>query len=93
MLDVFLADKALAQERIGARSTKFHELIRAGLMVPPVYIGRAARFPLHEINTLAAARMAGEKDPAIRVLVAELVAQRAEIFKEWRAAVIAEGTR
>lgn len=89
MLEIILADKAIAQERIGARSSKFHDMIRAGLMVPPVHVGRAARFPMHEINALAAAQMAGQTDDEIKALVTELVAKRAEIFKSWRAAALA----
>lgn len=89
MLEIILADKATAQLKIGARSSKFHELIRAGLVTPPVHVGRSARFPMHELNALAAARMAGASDSEIRTLVADLVAQRGQIFAEWRAATLA----
>lgn len=89
MIEICLLDKTIAMERRGARSSKFHDLIRRGLMVPPVHVGRAARFPLHEVNAVAAAQMAGATDPEIKVLVAELVAKRAEIFKEWRTAALA----
>jgi len=86
MIEVTLAEKAVAQEKIGARSSKFHDLIRDGLMVPPVHVGRSARFPLHEINAIAAARMAGATDVELRSLVIELVGKRASIFEAWRAA-------
>ena len=89
MLDITLTDKSVAMERIGARSSKFHVLIREGLMVPPVHVGRSARFPAHEINVIAAAHMAGVSDDKIRALVADLVAKRPEIFAKWRAAVTA----
>lgn len=88
MIEITLIDKAVAMERRGARSSKFHDLIRQGLMVPPVHVGRAARFPLHEVNAIAAASMAGQTDDEIKELVAELVAKRAEIFREWRAAAL-----
>lgn len=89
MIEIVLTDKAVAQTKIGARSSKFHELIRSGLMVPPVHVGRSARFPLHEINAIAAARMNGAIDSEIKRLVVELVARRAVIAAEWRAAALA----
>ena len=89
MIEITLANKAVAMERTGARSSKFHDLIKKGLMVPPVHIGKSARFPLHEINAICAARVAGHTDEQIKNLVTELVTNRREIFKEWRAAITA----
>jgi prophage regulatory protein len=64
-------------ERYGTRRSTHYNLIRQGLMVPPVGIGERARaYPEHEIEAILVARIAGQSDQQIRELVTRLVAQR-----------------
>lgn len=54
-----------------------HKQIKDGLMVPPVRLGENSRaYPLHEINAINAARIAGKSDTEIRQLVSKMVADR-----------------
>lgn len=61
----------------GKRKTAFYEEVRDGLMTRPVKNGvRAVVWPLHEIERINAARVAGKSDDEIRTIVAELHAAR-----------------
>jgi prophage regulatory protein len=65
-------------DRSGNRRSTHYNLIRDGLMVPPINIGERARaYPQHEIEAIIEARIAGQSDQQIRELVTRLVAQRA----------------
>lgn len=59
------------------RSTTYSD-VKAGLMVPPVELGaRCSAVPEHELNSILAARLAGQPDDEVRALVRRLVADRA----------------
>ncbi len=61
-------------------TSTWHEWIAAGLMVPGVPIGaRSVAYPHHELQAIAAARIAGKSDSEIKALVQELVAARATL--------------
>lgn len=66
----------------GHRSkTSIYNAVQAGLLTKPVPIGmRAVGWPDYEVEAVTAARVAGQSDDAIRVLVGRLHAQRAERF-------------
>lgn len=67
----------------GHRSkTSVYNAIQAGLLTKPVSIGlRSVGWPDYEVESVTAARVAGQPDEAIRVLVNKLHAQRAERFE------------
>ncbi|MDD3529963.1 MAG: transcriptional regulator [Gallionellaceae bacterium] len=74
-------------ETLGEPVSSFYEKIKKGLIVPGIPIGaRAVAFPRHEIQALAAARIAGKTDDEIRDLVKQLVADRAKAGQEGGAA-------
>lgn len=53
---------------------------KAGLMPTPISIGeRAVAYIKHEVEAVIQARIAGKSNEEIKVLVAELIAQRQEI--------------
>ena len=60
------------------RSRSAHYLdIKNGLFTPPVPIGdRAVGWPQHEVETINAARIAGEGEEQIKCLVSRLQAAR-----------------
>jgi len=58
----------------------FYEHIERGLMPPGVAIGaRSVAWPGHELQAIAAARIAGKTDAEIKTLVQDLVAARATL--------------
>lgn len=68
---------AEARSKTGDGHANFYVKIRDGLLTRPVKIGaRASRWPLHEIEGIVKARIAGKSDDDIRALVNELHAQR-----------------
>lgn len=59
-----------------SRSATYGDIAN-GLLTPPVKIGlRASAWPLHEIETVIKARVAGKNDDEIREIVTKLVAAR-----------------
>lgn len=65
-----------------ARSTIYLR-IQQGLMTPPIALGgRAVGWPQSEINSLNVARINGKSDDEVRLLVAQLQAQRTLTGKE-----------
>ena len=62
--------------RYGRGNSALYADIAAGLMVPPVKLGRVSAWPEHEVEAVIRARVAGRSDDDIRVLVSGLVAAR-----------------
>lgn len=61
-------------------TSTWHEWISAGLMVPGVSIGvRSVAYPVHELQSIAAARIAGKSEADIKALVQDLIAARATL--------------
>ncbi len=61
-------------------TSTFYEWIERGLMTPGVAIGaRSVAWPLHELERIAAARIAGKSEADIKALVQGLVAARAAL--------------
>lgn len=61
-------------------TSTWHEWIANGLMVPGVSIGaRSVAYPHHELQAIAAARIAGKSDVDVKALVQDLVAARASL--------------
>lgn len=61
------------------RATARDQIAR-GLLPPPVKIGaRASAWPLHELQAVNAARVAGRSEDEIKQLVARLVKEREHI--------------
>jgi prophage regulatory protein len=61
-------------------TSTFYEQIERGLMTPGVSIGaRSVAWPDHELQALAAARIAGKSDDEIKTLVKDLVKSRATL--------------
>lgn len=57
--------------------SSWYEWIAAGLMTPGVTIGaRSVAWPDHELQAIAAARIAGKTDAEIKTMVQDLVAAR-----------------
>ncbi|MGR5412859.1 helix-turn-helix transcriptional regulator [Vibrio astriarenae] len=65
----------------GLKSSTFHNQINQGLMVKPVNLGaRSSGYPLHEINMINAARIAGKNDCEIKELVSKLMSLRQKLL-------------
>lgn len=63
----------------GMRRSTLYDHIRRGVFVPPIRMGaNSVAWLEHEMQAVLAARVAGKSDDAIRALVKELVAARAE---------------
>lgn len=63
--------------QFGIKSSTFYELIKKRLMVPGVALGpRSVGYPDHELDRIAAARLAGKSEDEIRTLVRDLIAAR-----------------
>ncbi len=63
--------------RFGISNTFFHNLIKQGLMPPPIPLGaRSVGWLQHELDAVLAAKVAGKDDKNIRALVGHLVDQR-----------------
>ena len=61
-------------------TSTWHEWIASGLMIPGVSIGaRSVAYPHHELQAIAAARIAGKSDDEIKTLVQDLVKSRATL--------------
>ena len=64
-------------------TSTYYEWISQGLLTPGVALGaRSVAWPDHELQAIAAARVAGKSDDEIRALVKQLVADRAQAGRE-----------
>lgn len=62
----------------GISTAAFYDWIAKGLMTPGVSIGaRSVAWPEHELQAIAAARIAGQSEAEIKTLVQDLVTARA----------------
>lgn len=76
MVTTILRLPTVLRERGRSRSSHYLD-IQQGLFTPPVSIGlRAVGWPVNEVATLNAARIAGKSDEEIRALVLKLEAAR-----------------
>lgn len=65
--------------RMGKRRTAIYDDVKLGLLPPGVKLGsRAVAWPMHEVDAVMAARIAGKSNADIRQLVKCLVAERAD---------------
>lgn len=68
-----------ARGQFGIAQSTFYEWIARGLMPPGIALGwRSVGWPAHELDAIAAARIAGKTEDEIRALVLDLVAARAK---------------
>lgn len=66
-----------ARAQFGIASSTFYDWQERGLMSPGISLGaRSVGWPAHELDAIAAARIAGKSEDEIRALVSELVAAR-----------------
>lgn len=66
-----------ARSQFGVSNSTFYEWIKLGLMVPGVALGhRSVGYASHELDAIAAARIAGKSEDEIRTLVRNLIAAR-----------------
>ena len=73
-----LIRRPAVQECSGYERSTLYARIKAGLWTKPISIGaRAVAWPLSEVETLNAAKIAGKCDDEIRALVRELESARA----------------
>lgn len=64
----------------GRSRSSIYEDVARGLLPSPIKIGlRASAWPLHEIDAVIAARIAGKSHDEIRALVRQLMAARKQI--------------
>ena len=78
-MTISLIGRRPAQRVGGYSNSGFYEDINDELMTPPIKCGRSSRWPLHEVEAIVRARIAGWDDDRIRQLVRQLVAQRAKM--------------
>lgn len=75
-MELIAGAKAAAALR-GRGRTAFYSDVKAGVMTRPVRNGaRSVAWPLHEIEKINAARIAGKGDDEIRALVVKLESAR-----------------
>lgn len=71
-----------ARAQFGIAQSTFYEWITRGLMPPGIALGwRSVGWPAHELDAIAAARIASKTEDEIRTLVQSLVAARADAGK------------
>jgi len=76
-----LIRKAEVLRQTGLGKSTFYNHIQKGLMVKAVSLGdRSSSYPLHEINAINAARIAGHTEDEIKSLVCELMNKRKELI-------------
>lgn len=75
-----LIDARTVEQILGIRKSKLYADAAAGLFPRPVTIGgRMSRWPKHEAVAIAALRVSGGNDDAVRALVARLTEARATL--------------
>jgi prophage regulatory protein len=63
-------------------NSTWYEQIARGLMPPGIALGeRSVGWPAHELDAIAAARIAGKTEDELRALVRDLIAARAHADK------------
>lgn len=68
-----------ARAQFGIAQSTFYDWQERGLMPPGIALGiRSVAWPAHELDAIAAARIAGKSEDEIRALVRDLVAARAQ---------------
>lgn len=68
-----------ARAQFGIAQSTFYDWQSQGLMPPGIALGvRSVGWPAHELDAIAAARIAGKSEDEIRALVRGLVAARAQ---------------
>ena len=67
------------EQQTGERHTAIYEKIKVGLFTRPVKVGRSSRWPRHEVQAIVSARIAGQTEEQIELMVDKLHAQRAVI--------------
>lgn len=66
----------------GTANSTWYEWIARGLMTPGIALGwRSVGWPAHELDAIAAARIAGKTEDELRALVRDLIAARAHADK------------
>ena len=71
-----------ARTQYGIAQSTFYAWIESGLMPPGIALGiRSVGWPAHELDAIAAARIAGKTEDEIRALVRDLIAARADAGK------------
>lgn len=69
-----------AYTQLGVGNSTFYEWQKNGLMTPGIPLGtRAKVWPDYELDSIAAARIAGKSEDEIRALVSDLLAKRSKI--------------
>ncbi len=77
MNGIFIARRKLVEEKCGQARSTIYLNISKGLFPSPVKLGaNSVGWPVHEIDAVLAARVAGKSDDEIKVLVSELEAAR-----------------
>lgn len=72
-----------ARAQFGIAQSTFYDWQSSGLMPPGISLGlRSVAWPAHELDAIAAARIAGKSEDEIRALVRDLVAARAQAGKQ-----------
>lgn len=67
-----------ARAQFGIAQSTYYDWIERGLMPPGIALGaRSVGWPQHELDAIAAARIAGKSEDAIKDLVQTLIAARA----------------
>ena len=67
-----------ARAQFGIAQSTFYEWVHKSLMTPPIALGvRSVGWPAHELDAIAAARIAGKSEDEIRALVRDLMTARA----------------
>jgi len=71
-----------ARAQFGIAQSTFYDWQQRQLMTPGIALGlRSVAWPAHELDAIAAARIAGKSEVEIRALVQDLIAARADAGK------------
>jgi prophage regulatory protein len=71
-----------ARAQFGIAQSTFYDWQERGLMTPGIALGvRSVGWPAHELDAIAAARIASKTEDEIRALVRDLIAARADAGK------------
>ena len=71
-----------ARAQFGIAQSTFYDWQERGLMPPGIPLGvRSVGWPAHELDAIAAARIASKSEDEIRALVQDLIAARADAGK------------
>lgn len=71
-------------------NTSVYTAVKAGLLTPPIKLGRSSAWLEREVDTISAALLAGQTNEQIRSLVNELVKARATLLASYRARQVAQ---